>query len=158
MPALTDFDEEILEIISVKQPIKAIHIANILSIKQETNFRRTDINRRLYNILRVYVEQDEFFQWSLWKEEGGRSTEGDLESDEGEEGTVNLDSTVTLGCSNGQVLRIEFTKYKVLRFEAPKPGITYAYFMSPLALSIMGKRVGDICDLPGALNKILEID
>src|SRR6188768_1777901 len=62
---LTEFDEEILEVISVYQPIMTKHIASQLALNYKFTYSIKEINSRLVEALSKYLTHDEFFRWSL---------------------------------------------------------------------------------------------
>ena len=62
---LTEFDEEILEIISVHQPIMAKYIASQLALTHRFTYSISEIESRLFKALSNYVIQDKYFRWLL---------------------------------------------------------------------------------------------
>jgi len=62
---LTEFDEEILEIISVHQPIMTKYIASQLALTHRFTYSISEIDSRLFTALFNYVIQDKYFRWAL---------------------------------------------------------------------------------------------
>ena len=63
--SLTEFDEDILEVISVHQPIMARYIASHLTLRHKFLYKIGDINSRLTKTLSNYLTRDKYFRWSL---------------------------------------------------------------------------------------------
>jgi len=62
---LTEFDEEILEVVTVHQPIMTMYIASQLALKNKRTYNIMDINSRLFTALANYITQDKTCRWSL---------------------------------------------------------------------------------------------
>jgi len=158
--ALTELDDDILEIISVHQPIMTRHIASLLSGRHQSYYSRRDINSRLFKTLSNHLIQDDYFRWSL--RHGGMEYLGQEEDPEKgqyteDKNAVNLDSTVKIKYSNGKESMISFTKASGSISNNPTD-ISYVYYKSPGALALLTKKVGDICHLPFGQCEVLEID
>jgi len=136
-------DDILRVILNAGRPIKAKEIANTLSFNRGEEITRRDVNSVIYGRLFGQVVQDKFFRWSL----GSNSLE-EFESDrddlDAQENTVNLDSIVRIKYSRGNELQIGFTKGE----DSDKDNIKYISRHSPLAISILGRKVGEWIDPP----------
>jgi hypothetical protein len=159
---LTEYDEEILEVITehLPKPIMAKRIASRLSIKNKSTYSRRDINRRLFKTLSKYVTQDEYFRWSLRYRGLEYPPQEDPEKEQyvEDDDVVNLDSTTKIKYFNGKELKIKFTKINSSRSNGPQADITYVYYKLPLAQALLTKRAGDVCYFPGGQCEVLEFD
>jgi len=70
---------------------------------------------------------------------------------------VTLSSIVTLKNPEGKVIRVKFSRTQTTHHVKPEnDGLITVYEKSPLALSIMGRTVGEFCQL-GMLEIYYEI-
>ena len=153
-----DFNKIILDIISQEQPVKAGYIAGILKSKYKIDSTRTDINSKLYGPLGHDVIRNEFFQWSLWKDESSHPPRYVQPEEFDEQDAINLDSTVKVRYPNGQEILIGFSLYETLRFTPQRSDITYIYCKSPIARALLGKKTGLTASVRGFTFTILQVD
>jgi hypothetical protein len=138
--------DDIISVIAEEGPIKARRIAAILSMKYGESITRRVINSLIYSNLLDEVVQDEFFRWSLWRSPEvtpSHMSAGDTE--DREENIVSIDSIVTLKYSNGEILKIGFKKPEGFLSTPFANQVKFISCKSPLAISIIGKKVGACC-------------